>query len=182
LCEGVKRKTHTFITNFSNIHSSLLFFLFTPCHLWHLQRFSFYLFPSLYLSPLADSVVYLCLYWDDLWASKDTDMCGTICLIFFLGEYSSVWLETYCVLSQIQLRFLRGILTKSYFGRIFQKFCANQGYPLLKFVKFHPTFCNFILGPYCVEKFQKHSHKYFQMFFCTLLRKHVHKKITKKKI
>ena len=41
---------------------------------------------------------------------------------------------------------------KNYFGRIFHKFCANQGYPLPKLVKFRPTFCNFILGPYCAEK------------------------------
>ena len=41
---------------------------------------------------------------------------------------------------------------KNYFGRIFQKFCANQDYPLPKLVKFCPTFCNFILGPYCPKK------------------------------
>jgi len=28
-----------------------------------------------------------------------------------------------------------------------------------------PTFCNFILGPYCVEKFRKNSHKYFHIMF-----------------
>ena len=74
------------------------------------------------------------------------------CLIFFVGEYSSVWPEIYRVLSQIQWRFLRGISGKNYFGRIFQKFCANQGYPLPKLLKFRPTFWNFILGPYCAEK------------------------------
>jgi len=74
------------------------------------------------------------------------------CLIFFVGEYSSVWPEICHVLSQIQWRFLREILGKNYFGRIFQKFCANQGYPLPKLVKFRPTFGNFILGPYCAEK------------------------------
>jgi len=41
---------------------------------------------------------------------------------------------------------------KNYCGRIFQKFCANQGYPLPKLVKFRPTFWNFILGSYCAEK------------------------------
>ena len=55
-------------------------------------------------------------------------------------------------LSQIQWRFLRGISGENYFGRIFQKFCANQGYPLPKLVKFRPTFWNFIPGPYCGEK------------------------------
>ena len=41
---------------------------------------------------------------------------------------------------------------KNYFGTIFQKFCAHQGHPLPKLVKFRPTFYNFIPGPYCVEK------------------------------
>jgi len=41
---------------------------------------------------------------------------------------------------------------KNYFGRIFQKFCLNQGYPIPKVVKFRPTFRNCILGPYCAEK------------------------------
>jgi len=74
------------------------------------------------------------------------------CLILFLGEYSSVWPEICRVLSQIQWTFLRGISGKNHFGRIFQKFCANQGYPLAKLVKFRPTFCNIFPGPYCAEK------------------------------
>jgi len=51
---------------------------------------------------------------------------------------------------------------KNYSGRIFLKFCANQGYPLPKLVKFRPNFCNFILGPYCAEK---NSHKHLRMLF-----------------
>jgi len=74
------------------------------------------------------------------------------CLIFFVCEYSFVSPEICRILSQIQWRFLRGISGKNYCGRIFQKFSANQGYPLPKLVKFRPTFCNFILGPYCAEK------------------------------
>jgi len=66
------------------------------------------------------------------------------------------------VLSQIQWRFLGGISGKNYFGRIFQKFCANQGYPIPKLVKFRPNFYTFILGPYCAEK---NSHKNFRMLF-----------------
>jgi len=72
--------------------------------------------------------------------------------VFFVGEYSSVWPEICRVLSQILWRYLRGISGKNYFGRIFQKFYANQGYPLPKLVKFRHTFSNFILGPYCAEK------------------------------
>ena len=72
---------------------------------------------------------------------------------FFAGEHSFVWPEVCRVLPQIQWRFLRGILGKKYFRRIFQNFFANPGYhPLAKLVKFRPTFCNFILGPYCAEK------------------------------
>ena len=78
--------------------------------------------------------------------------CEWNCLIFFVGENSFVWPEICRVLSQIQWRFLDGISGKNYFGRIFQKFCANQGYPLPKHVKFRSNFCNFILGPYYAEK------------------------------
>jgi len=73
-------------------------------------------------------------------------------LIFFVGEYSSVWPEICRVLSQIQWRFLREILGKNYFGRIFQKFFAIQDYPLPKLVKFRPNLCNFIMCPYWAEK------------------------------
>jgi len=48
------------------------------------------------------------------------------------------------------------------FRRIFQKFCANQGYPLPKLLKFHPSFCNFY--SWSVLRW-KSSHKYFHMFF-----------------
>ena len=62
------------------------------------------------------------------------------------------------------------------FRRIFQKFCANQRYPLPNLVKFRPTFYNFILGLYCVEKFTQ----VFSYVSCTQLRRHVHKQITKR--
>ena len=74
-----------------------------------------------------------------------------------MGEYLSVWPKICHVLPQILWRFLRRISGKIYFGRIFQKFCANQGYPLPKLVKFDPTFWNFILGPYCTEKIQSRT-------------------------
>ena len=41
---------------------------------------------------------------------------------------------------------------KTISGEFFRNFIDNKGYPLSKLVKFRPTFCNFILGPYCVEK------------------------------
>ena len=72
---------------------------------------------------------------------------------------------------------MHGISGKNYFRRIFQKFCANQGYPLRKLVKFRPTFCNFILGPYCAEKFTQ----VISYVVCTQVRRHVHKQITKRR-
>jgi len=81
-------------------------------------------------------------------------------------------------LSQIQSRFLPGVSGKNYFGRIFQKFCANQSYTLPKLAKFRHTFCNFILDPYCIEK------KFIQLLlyvFCTQVRRQVHKQKNHKK-
>jgi len=101
-------------------------------------------------------------------------VCETV-LFFFQGEYSSVWPEICRVFSKIQSRFLRGILGNNYFGRIFPKFCANQGYPLPKLVKFRHTFCNFFPGPHYAKT---------QVPSCvvsTQVRRHVHKEITKQK-
>ena len=66
--------------------------------------------------------------------------------------------------------------TKTYFGRIFQKFCANQAYPLPKFVKFRHTFCNFYSGS--VSRWKKFS-QVLSYVVCTQVRIHVHKQITK---
>ena len=109
-------------------------------------------------------------------AERNVRLCAKL-FDFFRCEYSSVWPEICCVLSQIHWRFLRGISRKNYFRRIFQKFCANQDYPLRKHVKFHPTFCNFILGPYCAEKI----HTSISYVVCTQVRRHVHKQITKRR-
>jgi len=84
-------------------------------------------------------------------AERKVRLCAKL-FDFFVGEYSSVWPEISRVFSRIQWRFLRGISGKNYFGRIFRKFCANQGYLLPKLVKFRPTFGKFILGPYCAEQ------------------------------
>jgi len=51
---------------------------------------------------------------------------------------------------------------KTISGEFFINFIENQGYPLTKVMKFRPTFGNFILGPYCVEK---KSRKYFHLLF-----------------
>jgi len=95
-----------------------------------------------------------------------------------VGEYSSVRPEICRILSEIQWRFLGGISGKKYFGRIFEKFCENQRYTLPKLVKFRPNFCNFIVGPYCAEKKFTQALSYV---VCTQARKHVHKRITKRR-
>jgi len=41
---------------------------------------------------------------------------------------------------------------KTISGEFLRNFSANQGYLLPNLVKFHPTFCNFFLCPYCAEK------------------------------
>ena len=51
---------------------------------------------------------------------------------------------------------------KTILGEFFRNFVQTKVIPLPKHVKFRPTFCNFILGLYCVEK---NSHKYFHMLF-----------------
>ena len=90
---------------------------------------------------------------------------GKVCLCvklfhFFLG-WIRIWPEICCVMYQIQWKFLRGFSGKNYSWRIFQKFSADKG-PLLKLVKFHPTFCNFYTRS--VSRW-KNSHKYFHMLF-----------------
>jgi len=86
-----------------------------------------------------------CVYWvwADIWApysshniskkffidhcqgwNEGSFVCETV-WFFFVGEYSSVWLDICGVLSQIQWTFVRVILRKKYFGIIFQKFSCK---------------------------------------------------------
>ena len=105
-------------------------------------------------------------------------VCVWNCLIFFVGKYSSVGPEICHVLSQIQWRFLRGILGKNYFGRIFQKFCANQGYPLPELAKFRPSTWNLFWVPIVLKKLTQ----VLSYLVWTQVRRQVHKKNYKKKI
>jgi len=107
-------------------------------------------------------------------AERKVRLCVTLLDFFFLGEYSSVWPNTCHVLSQIQWGFLHVISTKNNFQRNFQKFCANQGYPLPKYLNICPTFCNFILRT-ALKKFTQ----ILRYVVFTHLRRHVHKLITK---
>jgi len=66
-------------------------------------------------------------------------------------------------------------------GPFYLNFVKNQGYPLAKFVKFRHTLYNFIRCPYCVEKLQKKITQVLSCIVGTLLRRHVHKKFTKRR-
>jgi len=121
-----------------------------------------------------------CVYWTlaEVWAPNQSHKIGNksfirhyqgwmeVRLCVKLFDFFCGWILIHLIWnllrSQIQWRFLGGISGKNYSGRIFQKFCANQGYHLPKLVSFRPNFCNFILGTYCTEK---NSHKHFRMLF-----------------
>ena len=111
-------------------------------------------------------------YWS-LSRLKGTFVPVWNCLIFFVGQYSSVWPEICRVLSQIQWRFLRRISGKNYFGRIFQKFSLKP-----RLVKFRPTFCNFYSTS--VWRWKKFT-QVLSYVVCTQLRRHVHKRMTKRR-
>jgi len=98
-------------------------------------------------------------------------------LIFFLGEYSSVWCEICRVFSQIQSSFLRGISGNNYSGTIFLKFCEKSRLSSSsKICEISPYFLQFyFVLKNCVEKFT-------QLLSCaisSLRRRHVRKQITK---
>jgi len=105
-------------------------------------------------------------------------VCVWNCLIFFVGEYSSVWPEICHGLSRSQWRFLRANSGKNYFGEFFRYFRANKGYHVSKLVRFRPTFWNFYSASIL------HWKKFTQVLWyvaCTQVRWHVHKQITKRR-
>ena len=63
-----------------------------------------------------------------------------------MSEYSSVWPELCRVWSQIKWRFLCEISGKNHFKRIFQKFSANQGYPLAEWRYWEEKPRRFVFG------------------------------------
>jgi len=103
-------------------------------------------------------------------------VCVWKCLIFFLLEYLSVWPQICRVLSQIQSWFLGAISGKNYFGIVFHKFCANQGYPLQK------NLWNFsLLSPILswVHSALKKFTQALSYIVWTQEKRHVHKQTTK---
>jgi len=109
---------------------------------------------------------------------KGRFVCVWNCLIFFLGEYSSIWREIYRVLSQIQSILLHGISGKNYSGTIFLKFCEKPRQSSSKICEISPYFPQFyFVLKNCVEKFTQ----VLSCAICTLRRRHVHKQITKRR-
>ena len=97
---------------------------------------------------------------------------------FFLGEYSSVFPEICRLLSQIQSRFLRGISGKNYSGRIFQHFFWKLKLSSTETCEISPYFLQFYFGS--VLRWKKFT-EVLSYVVCTQLRRHVHKKITKRR-
>jgi len=83
---------------------------------------------------------------------KGRFVCVWNCLIFFLGEYSSVWPEIWRVLSLIQSRFLHGISVKNYFLKIFLKFCEKPRISSIKNLSNFATLSAILLWVYIALK------------------------------
>jgi len=104
-------------------------------------------------------------------------ICVWNCLIFFVGEYSSVWPEICRVLSQIQWRFLRGISEKTIRGEFFGSFVQTKDILYRNLWNFALLSAIFILCPYCAEK----VHTSTSYVVCTQVRRHVHKRIIRRR-
>ena len=98
-------------------------------------------------------------------------------LIFFVGEYSSVWPEICRVLSRIQCRLLRGILGKKIFREKFSKF-FSQTKAILQTCEISPYFLQFF---FCVRTALKKFTQVLSYVSCTHVRSDVHKRITKRR-
>jgi len=107
---------------------------------------------------------------------KGRFVCMRNCLIFFVGEYSSVWPEICGFLSQIQWRFLGRIWGKNYFRRIFQKFCANQAVLYQDLWNFALLSAILLWVRIALKKFTR----VLSYVVLTQVRKHVCKQITKR--
>jgi len=99
------------------------------------------------------------------------------CLIFFVGEYSSVWPEICRVLSQIQWRLLRGILEKTISGEFFRNFVQTKAILYRNLWNF--TLLSEIL--FWISTGLKKFTQVLSYVVCTQVRRHFHKKITKRR-
>ena len=110
--------------------------------------------------------------------SKRSFVCVWNCLIFFLGEYSSVRPEICCVLSQIQTRFLSGISGKKLFRENFSEILLKT-----KAILYRNSW-NFVLLSAILFWERIALKKFAQVLsyvVCTQVRRHDHKQITKRR-
>ena len=108
---------------------------------------------------------------------KGRFVCVWNCFYFFVDEYSSLWPEICRVLSQIQWRFLGGISGKNYSRRIFQKFCANQGY---LYRNLWNSGLIYAISFWVCIGWKKFTQA-LSYVVCIQARSHVHKRITKRR-
>jgi len=99
------------------------------------------------------------------------------CLIFFVGEYSSVWPEICHILSRIQWIFLCGISGKNYFGRIFQKFSRKPRLSTVATCEISSYLLQFLF--YVRIALKKFTQVLSYIVF-TQVRRHVHERIDKR--
>jgi len=88
---------------------------------------------------------------------------SSLCLLSFGWDLSTRFLKQDW--KWIFLGFLHRISSRNCFGKNFQKFHALQGCPRFSFVKFCPSFCNFILSSYYVDN----RKSYTSTFICFFL-------------
>jgi len=104
-------------------------------------------------------------------------LCQTFWFFSWVHD-SSVWPEICHLLSQIQWRFLRGISGKNYFGRNFHIFSRKPSLSSTKTCVISPYFLQFLS---CVCIVLKKFTQILSYVVCTQVRRHVHKRITKRR-
>jgi len=109
---------------------------------------------------------------------KGRFLCVWNSLIFYVGEYSSVWPEICRVLSQIQWRLIRGISGKNNSGRIFSEILCRPRLSSTKTCEISSYFLQFL---FWIRIALKTCTQVFSYVFCTQVRRHVHKQIIKRK-
>jgi len=109
---------------------------------------------------------------------KGRFVCVWNCLNFFIGEYSSVWPEICRVLSQIQWRFLRGISGEKLFQDNFSEtLCKPRSSSSTKTCEIFALLSAILFWVRIALKRFTHVPSYV---FCTQVRRHIHKQITKR--
>jgi len=118
------------------------------------------------------------IFYSSLPGPKGRFVCVWNCFISFLGEYSSVWPEICCVLPQIQSRFLHGIAGRKVLWKIFSEILLKA-----KAIFYRNSWNFAILSEilFWVRIALKRFAQVISYVFCPQVRRHVHKKSTKRR-